>query len=76
MYVCVQKEIEGSNLPQVVGTDFLKINSPSTGRNSGDPCYSAVSASLTNSLPDSSNYLPFCHTHLPHSPDTFYQIVS
>ena len=27
------------------------------------PCYSAVSSSLTNSLPDCSNYLPFCHTH-------------
>ena len=27
------------------------------------PCYSAVSSSLTISLPDCSNYLPFCHTH-------------
>ena len=28
-----------------------------------NPCYSAVSASLTNPLPDRSNYSPFCHTH-------------
>ena len=27
------------------------------------PCYSAVFSSLTNSLPDCSNYSPFCHTH-------------
>ena len=27
------------------------------------PCYSAVSALLTNPLPDRSNYLPLCHTH-------------
>ena len=27
------------------------------------PYYSAVSASLTNPLPDCSNYSPFCHTH-------------
>ena len=27
------------------------------------PCNSAVSASLTNPLPDCSNYSPFCHTH-------------
>ena len=26
-------------------------------------CYSAVSASLTNPLPNCSNYLPFCHAH-------------
>ena len=26
------------------------------------PCYSAVSASLMNPLPDYSNYSPFCHT--------------
>ena len=26
-------------------------------------CYSAVSSSSTNPLPDYSNYLPFCHTH-------------
>ena len=26
-------------------------------------CYSAVSALLTNSLPDCYNYSPFCHTH-------------
>ena len=34
--------------------------SPVTQRS---PCYSAVSASLMNPLPDCSNYLPFCHTH-------------
>ena len=28
-----------------------------------NPCYSAVSASLMNPLPDCSNYSPFCHTH-------------
>ena len=38
---------------------FLRINSPSAGRNSG----SAVSASVTNPLPDISNYSPFCHTY-------------
>ena len=27
------------------------------------PCYSAVSASLTNPLPDGFNYSPFYHTH-------------
>ena len=27
------------------------------------PCYSAVSSSLTNFLPDCSNYSPFWHTH-------------
>ena len=27
------------------------------------PCYSAVCSSLTNPLPDCSNYLPFCPTH-------------
>ena len=27
------------------------------------PCYSAVSASLTNPLLDCFNYSPFCHTH-------------
>ena len=27
------------------------------------PCYSAVSSSLTNPLPDCSNYSPVCHTH-------------
>ena len=26
------------------------------------PCYSAVSSSLMNPLPDCSNYSPFCHT--------------
>ena len=35
------------------------------------PCYSAVSSSLMNPLPDCSNYSPFCHTHyLILSPDT------
>ena len=39
--VCVQKNCnladKGSNLPHLVATDFfLKINSPSAGRNSGD----------------------------------------
>ena len=35
------------------------------------PCYSAVSSSLTNTPPDCSNYLPFCHTHyLIHRIDT------
>ena len=53
------------NSRQVGETDFfLKINSPSAGRNSVDSAYySAVSASLMNPLTDCSNYLPFCHTH-------------
>ena len=33
------------------------------------PCYSAVSTSLTNPLPDCSNYSPF--SPHPHSPETF-----
>ena len=41
VYIFVYKKIcnldKGSKLPQVVATDFfLKINSPSAGRNSGD----------------------------------------
>ena len=39
------------------------------------PCYSVVSASLTNPLPDSLIIHHFA-TPIPHSPDTFYQIVS
>ena len=35
------------------------------------PCYSAVSASLTNPLPDCSNYSPFCHTHYL-TPDQYF----
>ena len=42
-----------------VATDFFpKIISPSAGENSGDLCYSAVSALLMNPLPDRYNYLP------------------
>ena len=33
------------------------------------PCYSAVSTSLMNPLPDCSNYSPFCHTQSSFSPD-------
>ena len=37
------------------------------------PCYSAVSASLMNPLPDCSNYSPFCHTHhLTLWPDQYF----
>ena len=37
------------------------------------PCYSAVSSSLTNPLPDCSNYLPLCHTHyLTLRPDQYF----
>ena len=37
------------------------------------PYYSAVSASLTNPLPDCSNYSPFCHTHyLIRWPDEYF----
>ena len=35
------------------------------------PCYSAVSSTLTNTLPDCSNYLPFCHTHY-FTPDQYF----
>ena len=49
-----------------VATDFSpKITSPNTGEHSGaqhSPCYSAVSALLTNPLPDRSTYSPLCHT--------------
>ena len=57
----------------------LGIETPVTQRS---PCYSAVSSSLTNPLPDCSNYSPFCHTHylilqintsLVYSGETFYQ---
>ena len=44
---------------------FLKISSPSAGKppvTQRIPCYFAASASLTNPLPDCSNYSPFCHT--------------
>ena len=48
------------------------------------PCYSAVSALLTNPLPDHSNYSPLCHTHyltpintsLVSSGQTLYQAAS
>ena len=35
------------------------------------PCYSAVSSSLMNPLPDCSNYSPFCHTHYL-TPDQYF----
>ena len=35
------------------------------------PCYSAVSSSFTNPLPDCSNYSPFCHTHYL-TPDQYF----
>ena len=38
----------------------MLAETPETQRS---PCNSAVSASLTNPLPDCSNYSPFCHTH-------------
>ena len=38
----------------------MLAETPVTQRSS---CYSAVSSSLTNPLPDCSNYSPFCHTH-------------
>ena len=55
----------GSNLPQVVATDFF-FNSPvlaETPVTQHSPCYSAVSATFTNPLPDCSTYSLFCHTH-------------
>ena len=40
MYKKMYSSKLGSNLPQVVVTDFfLKINSPSAGRNSSSPSY-------------------------------------
>ena len=39
------------------------------------PCYSAVSALLTNLLPDCSNYSPFYHTHYL-TPDQYFSLVS
>ena len=64
----VYKEIcdlayEGSNLPQVVATEFIASVQAETPVTQRSPCYSAVSASLTNPLPDCSNYSQFCHTH-------------
>ena len=47
-------------------TDF-PINSPSAAETPVTqrcPCYSAVSASLTNPLPECSKYSPFCHTFI------------
>ena len=70
---------KGSNLPQVVATDFfLKRSSPSetpVTQRSSRPCYSAVSTSLTNPLPDCSNYSSFATPTISFS-DTFYQIAS
>ena len=39
------------------------------------PCYSAVSALLTNPLPDRSNYSPLCHTHYL-TPDQYFIVSS
>ena len=59
----------------------MLAKSPVTQRS---PCYSAVSALLTNPLPDCSNYSPLCHTHyltrintsLVSSGQTLYQAAS
>ena len=59
----------------------MKLNNPSAGRNSGGSAYSAVSSSLTNPFPDSSNYSPFAtfttslriNTSLVSSDQTLYQ---
>ena len=58
-----------------VATDFFlkKLTSvlaktPVIQRN---PCYSAVSALLTNPLPDCSSYSPLCHTHYL-TPDQYF----
>ena len=66
--VCVQKNCnlahQESNLPQVVVLDFfLAPVLAETLVTQHSPCYSAVSASLTNPLPGCSNYSPLCHTH-------------
>ena len=39
------------------------------------PCYSAVSALLTNPLPDRCNYSPLCHTHYL-TPDHYFIVSS
>ena len=73
--VCVQQKIVIERTRDLiylkfVATDFFpKIISPSAGENSGDqrsPCYSAVSALLTNPLPNRSNYSPLLSHPLPH----------
>ena len=46
----------------------MLAETPVTQRSS---CYSAVSSSLTNPLPDCSNYSPFCHTHYL-TPDQYF----
>ena len=70
----------GSNLPQVVATDFfLKMNipvlaeTPVTQRSS---CYSAVSATLMNPLPDCSNYSPFFHNHYTSLSNQYFTILA
>ena len=60
------------------------LSAPDADRHLDSPCYSAVSALLTNPLPDHSNYSPLCHTHYLtqdqyftcSSGQTLYQAVS
>ena len=78
IYICVQKEIVIERTRDLiylkfVATDFspkitVLVKTPVTLRS---PCYSAVSALLTNPLPDRSNYSPLCHTHYL-TPDQYF----
>ena len=59
-----------------VATDFSpKITLAKTLVTQRSPCYSAVSASLMNPLPDRSNYSPLCHTHYL-TPDQYFIVSS
>ena len=77
IHVCAKKiVIEQTRdliyLKYVVTDFFQKIISPSAGETpvtQRSPCYSAVSALLTNPLPDRSNYSPLLLHLPPHSPD-------
>ena len=74
-YVCIQKNIVIERIRDLiylkfVATDFFQIVSPTAGENSVDSaytCYSALSALLTNPLPDLFNYSSLLPHSLPHS---------
>ena len=81
-YVCTKKFVIERTRDLIylnfVATDFYpKIISPCAGETpviQCSPSYSAVSALLTNSSPDHSNYSPLLPLPLPHSPKASYLV--
>ena len=82
-YVCTKKFVLKRTRDlfyfKFVDTDFFqKIIRPpvlvKTPVTQHSPCYSAVSALLTNPLPDRSNYSPLCHTHYL-TPNQYFTIT-